>query len=98
MSVIVAASTLMMLAPNIATFSKSATAAVELFKLIDRASEIDALDDSGKTLEKVQGDIQLSGVRFSYPTRPDVTVLDGFTLNVPAGKVTALVVSEILFW
>ena len=82
----------MTLAPHIVTFGRSAAAAVELFKLIDRVSDIDAFNSSGLKPDGVQGNIQLSAVKFSYPTRPDVTVLDDFTVNIPAGKVTALVV------
>ncbi|TQN65622.1 Leptomycin B resistance protein pmd1, partial [Colletotrichum shisoi] len=36
-------------------------------------------------------EVQLQNVSFSYLTRPDATVLDNFSLRVPAGKVTALV-------
>lgn len=81
-------------APNIATFGRAATAAVELFKLIDRQSEIDAFDNSGLRPDSVKGGIEIRGVTFMYPTRPDTTVLDDLTLSIPAGKVTALVVSE----
>ncbi|GKT42756.1 leptomycin B resistance protein pmd1 [Colletotrichum spaethianum] len=73
------------------TFGRSATAATELFTLIDRKSEINPFDHSGERPGKLVGEVQLQNVSFSYPTRPDVTVLDNFSLRVPAGKVTALV-------
>jgi ATP-binding cassette, subfamily B (MDR/TAP), member 1 len=41
---------------------------------------------------KTEGTIDIQGVGFAYPTRPDAKVLEDFTLRVPAGKVTALVV------
>lgn len=84
----------MMMAPHFLTFGRAATAAIELFKLIDRESEIDAFDSSGLQPESVSGNIEIEAVKFMYPTRPDTTVLDDFTLSIPAGKVTALVVSE----
>ncbi|WYZ33785.1 hypothetical protein EsH8_I_000061 [Colletotrichum jinshuiense] len=90
-SVIIAASTVMAIAPQMVTFGRSATAAAELFTLIDRKSEIDPFDLSGERPDKLVGEVQLQNVSFSYPTRPDVTVLDNFSLRVPAGKVTALV-------
>ncbi|KAM0287414.1 hypothetical protein ACHAQH_000364 [Verticillium albo-atrum] len=37
------------------------------------------------------GDIVLESVNFIYPTRPDVKILEGFSLRFPAGKVTAIV-------
>jgi ATP-binding cassette subfamily B (MDR/TAP) protein 1 len=85
----------MMMSPNFATFGRAATAAVEFFKLIDRQSAIDAFDSSGSRPESVNGGIEIQGVRFMYPTRLDTTVLDSLTLSIPAGKVTALVVSVI---
>lgn len=37
------------------------------------------------------GNVDFNHVSFSYPSRPGITVLDDFSLHVPAGKVTALV-------
>lgn len=64
-----------------------------MFGLIDRESSINPFDESGERLDQVQGTIEIDGVCFSYPSRPDVTVLNDFTLKIPKGKVTALVVS-----
>ncbi|KAM0424826.1 hypothetical protein ACHAPT_009882 [Fusarium lateritium] len=91
MSVIIAASTISQLAPHFVSFGRAASAATELFVLIDRESEINPFDESGEKPQNPAGVIRLDGIRFSYPTRPDVTILDDFSLNVPAGKVTALV-------
>ncbi|KAH6984745.1 P-loop containing nucleoside triphosphate hydrolase protein [Ilyonectria sp. MPI-CAGE-AT-0026] len=90
-SVIIAASTLNSIVPHMVTFSRAATAAAELFVLIDRKSEINPFDESGDKPTDTAGEIELEGVTFSYPTRPDVRVLEDFSLRVPAGKVTALV-------
>jgi len=38
-----------------------------------------------------EGTLRLEGVRFKYPARPDIEVLKGLSLEVPAGKVVALV-------
>ncbi|KAM0621610.1 hypothetical protein ACHAQG_006425 [Verticillium nonalfalfae] len=73
------------------TFTRAATAASELFSLIDRKSNIDPFDPAGHTIAEVDGSINIRGLSFSYPTRPDITVLDDFSLYIPAGKVTALV-------
>ena len=35
--------------------------------------------------------IKLKNVSFAYASRPDLKVLDGLNLDIPAGKVTALV-------
>ncbi|KAI9035273.1 uncharacterized protein KD926_004217 [Aspergillus affinis] len=90
-SVIMAANTVMQVTPHMATFSRAATAASELFALIDRQSEINPFDESGDKPDNMTGVFDLHGINFSYPTRPDVTVLEDFTLNIPEGMVTALV-------
>ncbi|KAF4967225.1 hypothetical protein FSARC_5204 [Fusarium sarcochroum] len=90
-SVIIAASTISSVAPHFVTFGRAASSAAELFQLIDRESEINPFDDSGDRPSDPAGVIDLRGIRFSYPTRPNINVLEDFTLNVPSGKVTALV-------
>ncbi|KAL4935116.1 hypothetical protein BDV06DRAFT_234625 [Aspergillus oleicola] len=90
-SVIMAANTVMQILPNLVTFSRATTAASELFALIDRQSEINPFDETGDKPDVDASSIDLHGVSFSYPTRPDVSVLEDFTLDIPAGKVTALV-------
>ncbi|KAL4909548.1 hypothetical protein BDW74DRAFT_174750 [Aspergillus multicolor] len=91
LSVVIAAINLTLLAPYSIDFSRAASAAAQLFKLIDRVSEIDPYSHEGLQPETVAGEVELENVSFSYPTRPNITVLDSFSLKVPAGKVTALV-------
>ncbi|KAF2019493.1 multidrug/pheromone exporter [Aaosphaeria arxii CBS 175.79] len=90
-SVIIAASTIMLTGPNFITFGRAASAAVDLCKLIDRESKIDAFDASGVQPTALVGDVELDSVNFSYPMRPNIVVLQDFSLSIPAGKVTALV-------
>ncbi len=90
-SVVVAATSLTQLAPNILTFTSATSAAAVLFKCIDRKSEIDPLSDEGERPKTIDGHIQLRNVNFTYPTRPNAPVLHDFTLDIPPGKVTALV-------
>ncbi|CAH0051446.1 unnamed protein product [Clonostachys solani] len=90
-AVIMAAAVINSLAPHLVTFGRAGTAAGELFELIDRPSSINPFDQSGEVPQNTQGVIELRNLTFSYPTRPDICVLDDFNLDVPAGKVTALV-------
>ncbi|KAK1599509.1 ABC transporter [Colletotrichum navitas] len=91
LSVVIGATSLTMLAPYFIEFTRAASAAAQLFKLLDRKSEIDAFDKSGEKPTETAGVIDLENITFEYPTRPGVTVLNNYSLHVPAGKVTALV-------
>ena len=92
LSVVIAAINLTMLAPYSVEFTRAAAGAAKLFVLIDRKSDIDPFNEAGEKPSEVEGLVELENVSFAYPTRPGITVLDDFTLKVPAGKVTALVV------
>ncbi|KDN65087.1 putative ABC transporter [Colletotrichum sublineola] len=91
LSVVIGATSLTMLAPYFIEFTRAASAAAQLFKLIDRKSEIDAFETSGEQPTETVGVVDLENIIFEYPTRPGVTVLNNYSLHVPAGKVTALV-------
>lgn len=90
---VIAAISLTTLAPYTIDFARAGSSASQLFKLIDRKSDIDPFDEAGEEPAETLGHIELENVNFAYPTRPGVTVLDNFSLNAPPGKVTALVVS-----
>ncbi|KAJ6185225.1 ABC transporter [Penicillium mononematosum] len=91
MSVIVAATSLTAILPYVIDFVRAASAATELFQLMDRTSRIDPFDESGERPTDVTGYLDFDGISFAYPTRPDVKVLNDFSLHIPAGKTTALV-------
>jgi ATP-binding cassette subfamily B (MDR/TAP) protein 1 len=92
-SVTIATISITALAPYSIDFARAASGAAQLFELIDRKSDINPFDESGEKPSEVTGHIELENVTFAYPSRPGITVLDDFSLTVPAGKVTALVVS-----
>lgn len=72
--------------PNFKAFAEGCSAASRIFALIARVPPIDADDTTGKTLEKVVGDLELRNVDFSYPSRRDVPVFQNFSLRIPAGE------------
>lgn len=92
LSVAIAAISLTSLAPYSIEFTRAAAAAEQLFSLIDRQSAINPFDEAGTAPAAVVGHIKLENVEFAYPTRPNIKILDDFSLDIPAGKVTALVV------
>lgn len=45
-----------------------------------------------------KGKVRFRKVHFTYPTRPDKPVFSGLNLDLPAGKVTALVRNAFVCW
>ncbi|KAL3461207.1 ATP-binding cassette multidrug transport protein [Aspergillus heterothallicus] len=90
-AVIVAATSMTQIAPQIVQITRAASAAQFMWEVIDHEPTIDGLSLSGKKPETCRGEIRFSNVAFAYPTRPQVRVLENFTLSVPANKTTALV-------
>jgi ATP-binding cassette subfamily B (MDR/TAP) protein 1 len=90
-AIIAAAAAMTTVAPHSMAITKASSSAEELFKTIDRASEIDPLSQEGLVPVKCEGVIEIKDIAFSYPARPDTTVLKGLDLFAPAHKTTALV-------
>jgi ABC-type multidrug transport system fused ATPase/permease subunit len=65
-------------------------AAARVFAVINRKPLIDEEPDA-KTLKSVVGAVELRGVDFAYPARPDTNIFKDFSLAVPAGHTVALV-------
>ncbi|XP_068649595.1 ABC transporter B family member 10-like [Aristolochia californica] len=92
LNVVIAGLSLGLAAPNLSTFARATAAAYPIFEMIERAAtETTTSSRTGITLNKVEGNIQFKDVCFSYPSRPDVTIFDKLCLDIPAGKIVALV-------
>ncbi|KAL7612596.1 ABC transporter B family member 6 [Lactuca sativa] len=76
-------------ATNFYSFEQGRIAAYRLFEMISRSSS--SVDHDGNTLSSVQGNIEFRNVYFSYLSRPEIPILSGFYLTVPAKKTVALV-------
>lgn len=77
--------------PLMETVAMARGAAGSIHSIIDRKPLIDSSSNEGLTPEAVKGDILFKRVHFQYPSRPDVTVLDGIDFKVFAGQTVALV-------
>ena len=69
-------------------FMRATGASQRVFQLMDRVSDV---ENDGQAVEHVEGHVRFEAVGFSYPSRPDVTVLADFDLEIPPGRVVALV-------
>ncbi|XP_021910233.1 ABC transporter B family member 20 [Carica papaya] len=76
-------------ATNFYSFDQGRIAAYRLFEMISRSSS--AANQEGITLSSVQGNIEFRNVYFSYLSRPEIPILSGFYLTVPAKRAVALV-------
>ncbi|KAK0381750.1 ATPase, partial [Colletotrichum limetticola] len=80
------------IAPLLPLFGSAAAAFVKLREDIDKHSTIDSVTEDGDRLPtNVHGEVELRGVTFSYPSRPDTDVLKNISLVCPGGKYTAIV-------
>lgn len=91
MSVMIGAFNLGNVAPNMQAFTNAVAAAAKIFNTIDRVSPLNPTDDEGEKLDHLEGTIRLANIKHIYPSRPDVVVMNDVSLEIPAGKTTALV-------
>uniref|UniRef100_A0A668AXW3 ATP-binding cassette, sub-family B (MDR/TAP), member 11a n=1 Tax=Myripristis murdjan TaxID=586833 RepID=A0A668AXW3_9TELE len=73
-------------------YVKAKIAAAQLFKLLDRTPKINHTD--GEKWDDFRGEIQFLNCKFTYPTRPDIQVLNGLVVSVKPGQTLAFVGSS----
>ncbi|KAK9472684.1 P-loop containing nucleoside triphosphate hydrolase protein [Dipodascopsis tothii] len=91
MSMMMGAFSLGNIAPNLDPVVSGIAAAAKIFATIDRVPVIDSESTEGVVLDHVQGDIKLDNIKFIYPSRPNVVVMEDMSLSVGAGQTVALV-------
>lgn len=96
MAVMLGAFDLGNVAPHIQAFNAALSTAKKIYSTIDRLPppDLDPDAEEGRKLPLIGGAIRFENVRHIYPSRPDVVVLNDFTLEIPAGKTTAIVGSS----
>ncbi|RDW90347.1 ABC transporter ATP-binding protein [Aspergillus mulundensis] len=78
-------------APFIHLFTAGVASYEKLHADITREPKIDGTTPSGHRITQAEGGFELNEVSFSYPSRPEVTVLDKVSLSIPANRHTAIV-------
>ncbi|KAH7278843.1 hypothetical protein KP509_38G058800 [Ceratopteris richardii] len=76
--------------PNLTAFGKGKAAGYTIFEMI-RRSPVAQNIGGGTVISDVEGHIELKGIKFSYPSRPEAIIFQDFSLDIPAGKVVAIV-------
>ncbi|XP_038653374.1 ATP-dependent translocase ABCB1 isoform X1 [Scyliorhinus canicula] len=91
LSVMIGALSLGQAAPNLEDVAKAQGAAFDVYSLITKHRPIDSSSKEGHMPESIKGNIEFKNIHFTYPTRPDVKILNGLSIKVLSGKTVALV-------
>lgn len=75
-------------------YAKAKISAARFFQLLDRVPLISIYSDKGEKWENFQGNIEFIDCKFTYPTRPDIQVLNGLNVSVKPGQTLAFVGSS----
>ncbi|OCT61132.1 bile salt export pump [Xenopus laevis] len=75
-------------------YAKAKISAARFFKLVDRIPKISVYSDYGERWTDFKGSIDFKDCKFTYPTRPDIQVLNGLDVSVKPGQTLAFVGSS----
>ena len=81
-SVVMSTMSLGQIAPELASFASGQGAAAKVFAVISRQPAIDSLSEDGLQPESVEGRIRFEDVHFTYPSRPEESILRGLDLDI----------------
>ncbi|KAL2944676.1 ABC transporter B family member 13 [Bienertia sinuspersici] len=70
---------------------KGSEALGSVFTILNRKTTIISDDVTSKLLKDIRGDLEFRDVTFTYPTRPQITVVKNLNLEIPSGKCFAVV-------
>lgn len=62
-----------------------------VYETLDRCTEIEPDTPMNTSSERIKGHIEFRRVHFNYPSRPEMTILDNFSLKIEAGSRVAIV-------
>ncbi|KAF5460338.1 hypothetical protein F2P56_020216 [Juglans regia] len=91
LNVVISGLSLGLAAPDITAFVRAKTAAYPIFEMIERDTMSKTSSTTGQKLGRLEGHIQFKNVSFRYPSRQDVVIFNNLFLDIPPGKVLALV-------
>ncbi|XP_038572718.1 bile salt export pump isoform X2 [Micropterus salmoides] len=75
-------------------YAKAKISAARFFQLLDRVPQISVYSEKGEKWDNFQGNIEFIDCKFTYPTRPDIQVLNGLNVSVKPGQTLAFVGSS----
>ncbi|KAL6034359.1 hypothetical protein STEG23_030527, partial [Scotinomys teguina] len=75
-------------------YAKAKVSASHVIMIIEKVPEIDSYSPEGLKPNMLEGNVKFNEIKFNYPTRPDIPVLQGLSLEVKKGQTLALVGSS----
>ncbi|XP_007669387.2 bile salt export pump isoform X2 [Ornithorhynchus anatinus] len=75
-------------------YAKAKISAARFFELMDRHPRISTYGNEGEKWDNFKGKVDFVNCTFTYPSRPDVQVLNGLTVSVESGQTLAFVGSS----
>ncbi|GLE06650.1 hypothetical protein PINS_up016044 [Pythium insidiosum] len=90
--ILLGSGSLAQISPNLTAVAQATGAAQAIFRILDTPSAIDASQlDIGLKPDACAGAIEVAGVHFAYPSRPDAPVLVDYSVTIAAGETVAFV-------
>ncbi|XP_057691285.1 LOW QUALITY PROTEIN: ATP-dependent translocase ABCB1-like [Corythoichthys intestinalis] len=75
-------------------YTDAKISAANIMRLLNTEPAIDNLSQEGQSLDQFDGNVHMDGVKFNYPSRPNVPILQGLNLKVSKGETLALIGSS----
>uniref|UniRef100_A0A9J7XBN2 Bile salt export pump n=1 Tax=Cyprinus carpio carpio TaxID=630221 RepID=A0A9J7XBN2_CYPCA len=75
-------------------YAKAKISAARFFQLLDHIPKISVYSNEGDKWDNFKGDIEFIDCKFTYPSRPDIQVLNGLSVSVRPGQTLAFVGSS----
>ncbi|XP_051842179.1 bile salt export pump isoform X1 [Antechinus flavipes] len=75
-------------------YAKAKIAAARFFQLLDYRPKINVYSHAGEKWDNFKGSVDFIDCKFTYPSRPNIQILNGFSVSVKPGQTLALVGSS----
>ncbi|KAM3857136.1 bile salt export pump [Diretmus argenteus] len=75
-------------------YAKAKISAARFFQLLDHVPKISVYSNKGEKWVDFRGDVEFIDCKFTYPSRPDIQVLNGLNVTVKPGQTLAFVGSS----
>lgn len=68
--------------PVLEAFAKGKLSALRIFEVIDRTPAVIINEKNKKLADKLEGEIEIKNVDFTYPAKPDQKILNNISISI----------------